>query len=198
MERPRGEYAKSAESRRRILEAAAEVFSVSGFRSGSLRDVASGAGMSQAGLLHHFPSKAHLLKALLEWTDQKADAAISPALTGTAFLNAYTEQASLSQEEPAMVELHVTLAAEATSVDHPAHKYFMRRYEVLLARTVEAFADAVRTQEAHPWVDPQGAAESLVALIDGLQVQWLLNRDTDMGLRLRQYLQAHLAVPVTA
>ena len=65
----RGEYAKSAERRQQIVDAAVEVFSSVGYRKGSLRDVANKVGLSQAGVLDHFPSKEHLLEAVPSWRD---------------------------------------------------------------------------------------------------------------------------------
>ena len=44
----RGIYAKTPERRAEILDAALEVFADAGFRSGSLREIADKAGMSQA------------------------------------------------------------------------------------------------------------------------------------------------------
>jgi ubiquinone biosynthesis protein COQ9 len=61
----RGPYAKTEEKRRVILDAALEVFAKSGYRSGSIRDIADRVGMSEAGLLHHFPNKSALLAAVL-------------------------------------------------------------------------------------------------------------------------------------
>ena len=70
MTKTRGEYAKTAERRQQIVSAAVEVFSAAGYRKGSLRDVADKVGLSQAGLLHHYPSKEHLLEAVLTWRDE--------------------------------------------------------------------------------------------------------------------------------
>jgi hypothetical protein len=50
----------------------ADVFSTSGYRAGSLKDVAVKVGLSQAGLLHHFPSKEALLEALLTLRDEES------------------------------------------------------------------------------------------------------------------------------
>ena len=44
------------------MAAALEVFSEAGYHKGSIRDVAERVGLSQAGLLHHYPSKHLLLK----------------------------------------------------------------------------------------------------------------------------------------
>ena len=70
--KPRGEYAKTSAKRTAILDAALEVFAESGYRSGSLRDVAGKVGMSEAGLLHHFPNKSALLAAVLDRRDRRA------------------------------------------------------------------------------------------------------------------------------
>ena len=68
----RGEYAKSAGRRQEIVAAALEVFSEAGYHKGSIRDVADRAGLSQAGVLHHYPSKTLLLQAVLDWRDEDA------------------------------------------------------------------------------------------------------------------------------
>ena len=63
--RRRGPYAKSAERRRQIVDAAFELFAAHGYRGASLQDVADRVGLSQTGLLHYFPSKRELLIAVL-------------------------------------------------------------------------------------------------------------------------------------
>ena len=64
-----------------------EVFATVGYHKGSLRDVADRVGMSQAGLLHHFPSKEHLLEAVLTWRDEDARVLMGePPPTGTDLL----------------------------------------------------------------------------------------------------------------
>src|SRR5260370_37942394 len=67
--RRRGEYAQTLARRQEILNAGLAVFSSSGFHGASLRDVAARAGLSQAGLLHHFPSKDRKLDAEGTWVD---------------------------------------------------------------------------------------------------------------------------------
>ncbi len=68
----RGERAQTLARREEIVAAGLAAFSSSGFHGASLRDVAGRAGLSQAGLLHHFRSKEHLLKAVLAWRDDEA------------------------------------------------------------------------------------------------------------------------------
>ena len=48
-------------TRQRVVEAAIELFASQGFASASIRDLASAAGVSLAGLYHHFASKDEIL-----------------------------------------------------------------------------------------------------------------------------------------
>jgi len=194
--RPRGEYAKTSARRHEILTAAVDVFSSAGFHKGSLRDVAERAGLSQAGLLHHFPSKSHLVEAVLTWRDEQSRSRFERKNAGVDLLRAAVELIDYNQREtPQLVELFATLAAEATSSDHPAHDYFARRYQWVIGYMRGGFERAARDGDLRPGVDPASAARTLVALMDGLQVQWLYDRDSvDMAAEVRRYVQSLLSV----
>jgi AcrR family transcriptional regulator len=194
--KPRGSYAKTAARRQEILDAAIEVFSASGFRNGSLRDVADRVGLSQAGLLHHYPSKEHLLQAVLAWRDEATARRMGePAPEGLDLVRAFVALAEYNATTPGLVELHVVLSAEATAEDHPVHDYFVRRYERVLAWTQEGFESAASDGKLRPDVDCASAARTLIALMDGLQVQWLLHREAvDMAGDIRRYVQSLLTV----
>ena len=67
------------QTRRRILEAAAEVFAERGYSGASMRDIAERLGITKAALYYHFASKEDLLDGLVEpvmrsLTDFAADA----------------------------------------------------------------------------------------------------------------------------
>ena len=194
--RARGEYAKSAERRQQIVNAAAEVFSSVGYRKGSLRDVADKVGLSQAGVLHHFPSKEHLLEAVLSWRDgETARLMGDPLPEGVEFLRGLVRAAEHNATTPELVELHVIVSAEGTSTDHPLREYFIGRYATVLGHTREAFERAAAGGQLRPGTDCASAARTLIALMDGLQVQWLLDADeVDMAAELRRYLQPLLTV----
>jgi AcrR family transcriptional regulator len=194
--RRRGEYAKSAARRQEILTAALAVFSSSGFRNGSLRDVAERAGLTHAGVRHHFPTKLDLLEAVLAWRD--ADAlrrAQEQANEGLDVVRAWLTEVKRSHGTPELVDLHVTLSAEGTSPDHPLHRYFVERYDRAVALLQQAFEVAAARGELRSGVDAELAARTLVAATDGLQVQWLLTPDSvDMPTTLRQYLASIVTV----
>lgn len=50
----------------RILAGAEQLFAARGFAGTSLSSIASAAGLGNAGLIHHFPSKAAVYRAVLE------------------------------------------------------------------------------------------------------------------------------------
>ncbi len=87
------------------------------------------------------------------------------------------------------------VAAEATSPDHPAHAYFENRYRTSVANTERAYAEAREDGALRPDTDPATAAQQLIALMDGLQIQWLISDcATDMAGVLRAHIRAQLTV----
>lgn len=189
---PRGEYAKTQARRIEILDAALEVFAQSGYRSGSLRDVAERVGMSEAGLLHHFSSKRALLVAVLDHRDERSRELIpenSP--DGVDTVLGMVALARHNSRTPGVVELYCVLSAEATSPDHPAHEYFIRRYEVTRGMLTVAFEKLRRDGRWRVEVEPSHAAIQTIAYWDGLQIQWLLDRDIlDMGDLLEEFVRS--------
>jgi AcrR family transcriptional regulator len=190
--RPRGSYAKTEARRHEILEAAFEVFSTSGYRSGSLKDVADKVGLSQAGLLHHFPSKEALLEALLTLRDEDSAARTgSVTAKGAELLRGMVELVRYNTTIPGLVALYCVLSAEATDPEHPARQYFQERYEWVRRILTEAFAEMKTQGTLRPGVAPAAAARQLTALMDGLQVQWLLDNDSvDMPAEVASFLEA--------
>src|ERR1700754_4744594 len=78
--RPRGTYAKGRERREAILAAANELFAAQGFRGASLSAIAARVGLSEAGVLHHFPSKEHLLLELLDLRHERDAERVAAAI----------------------------------------------------------------------------------------------------------------------
>jgi AcrR family transcriptional regulator len=188
--RPRGAYAKTEQKRAEILEAALAVFAKGGYRAGSLREIANEVGMSEAGLLHHFPNKQSLLTAVLDLRDQHSLEFVpiegsEPMET----LHGLITLARYNASVPGVVELYCTLSAEATTPGHPAHEYFINRYAYTVRNLTRTFALCAERGILRDDIRPASAAKATVALMDGLQVQWLLDRDSvDMADELQSYL----------
>jgi AcrR family transcriptional regulator len=190
--RPRGSYAKTEGRRQEILTAAFEVFSTSGYRAGSIQDIADKIGLTKTGLLHHFPSKEALLEAVLTLRDEESWTVAGLVLDdGIETLNGIVRIVQRNITVPGLVSLYCVLSAESTDPKHPAHEYFQRRYDWARGIGNQAFADLERRGRLRPGVVPAAAARQLVALMDGLQVQWLLdNSSVDMAGELKTFLRA--------
>ncbi|WP_225755524.1 TetR/AcrR family transcriptional regulator [Actinotalea sp. Marseille-Q4924] len=174
-----GGYARGRATRQVVLAEALRLFGEVGYRSATLRELAARCGLSHPGLLHHFPSKAALLQAVLEERDVVEGArAGAVGATGVAHLRALLRIARASAAAPGLVELFAVLSAEAGAPDHPAHDFFVRRYARLRAELTTAFREAAEDGLLRPGVDPVSAAVLLTACWDGLQVQWLHDRDS--------------------
>jgi len=194
-----GGYARGRATREEILDVAMQLFGEVGYRTASLREVASRVGISHPGLLHHFASKAVLLAAVLERRDEIDDAAFEADLAaGHDYVDALTRVIERNASRPGIVELFATLSAEATSPDHPAHAYFQDRYRRVLDQGVDEFQRRRDEGRLRPGIDPLTASRLTVAVMDGMQIQWLLAADTpDTRPDMAATLRAHIATLLT-
>ena len=192
----RGGYAKGRAKRREILDHAIALFGEVGYRAASLREIATRSGISHPGLLHHFPTKEALLLAVLAHRDE-VDGELFTGATGIDALRRLVDLVRLNVGRRGVVELFTVLSAEATASDHPAHAFFVERYRRTLAGFERAYLAARAVGALRPEIDPAAAARHLVALMDGLQIQWLLDdRRTDMVDPVRAHIQTQLTVPL--
>jgi AcrR family transcriptional regulator len=192
-------YAKGRAKRTEILEQAMVLFGGAGYRGASLREIAARCGLSHPGLLHHFPTKQALLVAVLEHRDEVDKARLVSGRSGLDVLRGLVELAALNATRPGIVELFTVMSAEATAVDHPAHEYFVRRYEATVRTIESAYEQAGAAGVLRRGIEAAPAARQFVALMDGLQIQWLLSqRRFEMAAVLRAHLQSQMTVPVAA
>ena len=190
-------YAKGRRRREELIAAAAETYADAGYHGASLREIAKRAGTSHAGLLYYFPNREALLAAVLQRRDEldAVRTGLDPdGPAGAAGLRHMIDLAAHNQRNPGIVELYVRLAAEAITDDHPAHEYFTDHYRVARDYVRASFAALAETGGLRDGVDPRIAAVGFIALMDGLQVQWLTNpEEVDLVSALRFYLQQVLS-----
>ncbi|MCK9795600.1 TetR/AcrR family transcriptional regulator [Isoptericola sp. 4D.3] len=199
---PRRGYAKGRAKREEILQAAIAAFAEVGYHGASLREIAARVGISHPGLLHHFPTKAALLEAVLEHRDAVDFADLDTDLEqGRSLFEALVRLVQRNALRRPVVEVFAGLAAEATSADHPAHDFFDARYQDTVTRMRRELERLEAGGRLRPGVDPAVAARTVVALMDGLQVQWLYSLDgpragrVDMAADLQAYLDLILVDP---
>lgn len=200
--RRRGPYAKSAERRQQIVDEAYRAFATRGYHGSSLREIAAAAGIGLSTLQHHFSGKEELLVAVLARRDELGgdpDAVGGDGRTpfaGLPFADGITAQAERNERIPGLIALYSVLAAEASDTEHPAHDYFLGRY-ARMRETYEAeFAALAAAGRLHAGVDPALAAATVVALWEGIQLQWLYSPERIHAAEaLRGYLDVVIARP---
>jgi AcrR family transcriptional regulator len=197
----RGGYAKGDARRDAIVDVATEVFGTQGYRAATMLQIAASCGISRTGLLHHFPTKESLLEAVLSRRDETSRVQF-PVEIGTEDADRAALQRLISvvrhnAESPAIVNLFSVLSAEAGDPEHPAHHYFVTRYAALRAGLEESLGRLKAGGALVDGTDPQALAVELIALMDGVQVQWVLAPDQiDMALVLQHRINAALARPL--
>ena len=165
------------QKRTEILRAAVYIFGTKGSANGTLADVAEQVGMTHAGILHHFGSKQNLLLEMLAFRDQAdVEDLVEQHIPGgpelflhlvrTAFVNA---------QRPGIVQAYTVLSAESITDDHPAREYFEERYSTLRREITEAFSELCAQEGVTDQSTVSSAAAAILAVMDGLQLQWLLH-----------------------
>jgi AcrR family transcriptional regulator len=162
----------AAERRRQIMEVTTRLIAERGFWGLSMQDVADGCGLTVPGLLHHIGSKDGLLIAVLEHRDAEDALSLSDelgrnldSLDGVDLRQVCSALVRRNATQPEIVRLFAVLEAESLAPSHPAHAYFIARQEQTVA-IFTALAKRLTDQ-------PESLARQIVAMMDGLQIQWL-------------------------
>lgn len=188
-------YAKGRARRQEILQTAFQAFAEQGFRATSMREIADMVGLSQAGLLHHFASKEELLAEVLRLRDAEQEV-FNERITsesGIEALRYLVELADLNARQAGLVRLYTVLAGEAVGPGHPAQDYFVNRYATVRARVANRLEDSRAQGRIRNDVDVEQAAAAIIAAMDGLQIQWLLDpRAVDLKETFASFLAVYL------
>ena len=167
---------RSKASREKIILAATKFFAQNGFRATKLSEIAQAVEMSEPGLLHHFPSKNHLLIGVLEERDRLdqqryvgvADGEDLPIVTSLREIVTHNEAV------PGLVQLFTVLVAESITTDHPGHDFFRKRYQNLREIGIELISKSQEKGEIRNDISAEDLIVMIFAMMDGLQIQWLL------------------------
>jgi AcrR family transcriptional regulator len=174
---------QTLERRREILQAAVEIFGSKGYANGTLADIAEQVNMTHPGILHHFGSKDQLLLEVLRYRDEKDVESLAGKHMpdGIQFFRHLVATAFTNARRAGIVQAYVVLSAESVTEDHPARAYFVDRYRTLRAEARNAFEVMCAERRTVPPETISLAAAGILAVMDGLQVQWLLD-PTDVEL----------------
>lgn len=194
----RTQVERTRQRKEQIIRAAIRFFGQDGYHGATLADIATAAGVTQPGLLHHFPSKAHLLMEVLAERDRIDRARFGhPALTeAQSPLIPLQELAKYNETVPGLVQLFTVLVAESIDRQHPAHKFFKQRYQDIREQNIAVLKDAQARGEIRGDIPAEDLAVMVFAMMDGLQVQWLYEPDKiNMARLFEQFLGLFRGTP---
>lgn len=176
--------------RRGALRAAIDLIALQGYAATSMAQVADAAGISPSGLAHHFPSKSALLGAVLNHRDEMD--AIPLGSHGDSPWQVFDDLVGVAHQNMQrhqLVQLYISVVGEAVAPEHPAHEWMLRHYENLLV----LLTGSLHTDQRHGHVRADAPvdriARTTVALMDGLQLQWLLDPKFDMAEAMAQHVE---------
>jgi AcrR family transcriptional regulator len=186
---------RGVETRRRIVEAAIDVFARRGFRTASLSDVAEQAGVTPQGILYHFGSKDELLVEVIRERDRRQGPVMQELadLGGLAWLTGAVRFAELAEAEPNLQALFTVLEVESLDPASPAHEYFRTRTRSLLDLAEAALRQLQHDGVVRADVDCRKTAHQILAFESGAAVLWLGQRDISLVELYRDYFTALVA-----
>lgn len=181
----RNRQARGDVRRRQILDAAVELFADKGYRGTGVAALAEHVGMTATGLLYYFGSKERLLQEVVAERDRADHLDLSQPFT----LASLRDLGRHNTETAVLTRLYVVLGAENLDPGDPLHGFFVERYEtarglVRALLAVEASAGRVRDD-----VDAQQVAAEVIAVLMGLEIQWLVDpARIDLGESTAKYI----------
>lgn len=190
---PRTRRAPKGEKRREeLLDAALGLYSLEGYAGASIARIADLVGISVAGVLHHFPNKVALLMAVLTRRDevnQKLADELQSEPTLEGFIEGLQQINRSNATAPGVIRAFSILNAESLVESHPAWEWFQSRYQMIHKRMRARLDHLVSTGEVRKEVDLDAIVHQILAMMDGLQLQWLrFPEQVDLVERFESYM----------
>ncbi|MCV7091423.1 TetR/AcrR family transcriptional regulator [Mycobacterium interjectum] len=180
-------FAKGEDRKQRILDVAQRLLTRNGWRNTTLAQIAGAAGVTPAGLLHHFESKEQLLHAVLDardaddesHADRKGDLLVEIARVADRFTRA-----------PDMVGTFTVLLIENIDPDAPLHDRMLSRQR----EAIDIVAELIRSGQAdgryRTDIDPAVKAVEILAFVHGMETIWLLDPSIPLTDAFKEYAEA--------
>ena len=174
-----------AKTRRRLLDAARELFYGEGICATGVSALAERAGVTKMTLYAHFPSKNDLVAAYLEDSDRRWREFLEEKLSGCedprggllAVCDAYREYFMAREMRGCAF---VNCAAEFPDPDHPARR-MIRRHKAGVRERIRDLAAEAGAE------DPATLAERLFVVLEGVYVTGALEGETGVLDRSRAF-----------
>jgi AcrR family transcriptional regulator len=178
--------AKGEDRKQRILDVAQRLLTRNGWRNTTLAQIAGEAGVTPAGLLHHFESKEQLLHAVLDARDADDD---SHADRAGDLLVEIARVADRFTRAPEMVGTFTVLLIENILPDAPLHDRMLTRHQ----EAIDIVAELIRLGQTdgryRTDIDPAMKAVEILAFVHGMETIWLLDPSIPLSEVFKEYAE---------
>jgi AcrR family transcriptional regulator len=187
----RGRYPKGVLRRQQILDRTVEVFAELGFEGTSLRAIGEAIGVSHAALRRYFDTREELFLEVLREKDRQALAEAHETDAGPTGFGPLA--ARYARRLPGLMALRQSMVARALEPGNElSREFFIERYELIRRDALLFLTSAREAGTVREGIPLESAASLLIAALDGLSTQWLLDPEVDMyaGMALLEDLLA--------
>jgi AcrR family transcriptional regulator len=180
---PRRKAARSVEAkqakREEILRGAIDLFVRKGFFAGSMNELARELGVAKGTLYVYFESKETLWLAIVEQITEEIGRQLEPIFDAPhrplekierlarAIFEFYAQNLEICS---IMIKIW---ASTDSSLEADMGEWMRRMYGEYRERLAAILRDGIATGEVRPEIEPLSAASFVLALLDGLIIQWL-------------------------
>lgn len=178
--------AKGEDRRQRILDVAQRLLTRNGWRNTTLAQIAGEAGVTPAGLLHHFESKEQLLHAVLDARDLDDD---SHADRAGDLLVEITRVADRFSRAPDMVGTFTVLLVESILPEAPLHDRMLARHRAATDIVIDLIRRGQAEGRYREDIDPALKAIEILAFVHGMETTWLLDPSIPLPEVFKQYAE---------
>ncbi|MGF6888654.1 AcrR family transcriptional regulator [Nocardia sp. GAS34] len=190
MARTRDAEQSGAARRAKIIAAAGALFADRGYRGTSLEAVATAAGITRPGLLHHFSSKETLLTAVLAELDLQAfeEVDVDRDYEGPAVLRALDivdELAARSQKHPELTRLGQFGLSGSGDTPQLARDWSVQRVRTFRENLGRVITQDIEAGDVKPDADSTAIALVIIGAMTGLAELWLQDESIDMAGAMR-------------
>lgn len=179
--------AKGEDRRQRILTVAQRLLTRNGWRGTTLAQIAGEAGVTSAGLLHHFASKDQLLHAVLDARDARD---LEDADIGGDLIVEIRKVVTRMERHPELVGTFVVLLVENLMPEAPLHDRMLDRWRTAVELVARVIGSGQESGRYRTDFDPRTRAVEIVAFLNGMEISWLLDRSIPLADVFNGYTQS--------
>jgi len=189
---------------RSVLDSALSLFVTQGYDVTSMDDIAGRAGLTKGAVYFYFKDKISLLYALLERSEEELfepiyDAIRSRRSSPTMRIVRLTSEFSrVGAEHKELALLHVVVSLEMHGRKNKVEERVQQIYAKLHAEISDVLKEGQGNGEFASTISPAYQASVIIALIDGLLLEWHRRGETLDGKQLARSARALILNGVAA